>query len=382
MWDDWNEVVMEMVRSARQTVLIVDDVETDIDTLVETLGDDYEIAVAMDGPAALDILRAQPPDLILLDILMPGMDGYEVCRRIKADRTTAAIPIIFLTALTEIQDKVTGFTLGAVDYITKPFDILEVKARVATHLALKAAMERLEQQNRELAAVARLREDVEHITHHDLKGPLGAIISLPQLILAEDNLSPEQREYLDIIEQSGYKMLNIINLSLGMLKMEQGVYALSATLVDLVRVIRKVGEELHALRQARNVGLALVCDGAPAGPTTAFSIIGEELLCYSMLSNLLKNAIEHSPLGGMVTIALGDDASGHCELRMRNQGETPPEFRERFFDKYATHGKTGGTGLGTYSARLMARTMGGELTLEASVPGETTLVLRLPRPAA
>jgi len=152
--------------------------------------------------------------------------------------------------------------------------------------------------------------------------------------------------------------------------------------VDLVRVIRKVGEELHALRQARNVGLALVCDGEPAGPTTAFSIIGEELLCYSMLSNLLKNAIEHSPLGGMVTIALGDDASGHCELRMRNLGETPPEFRERFFDKYATHGKTGGTGLGTYSARLMARTMGGELTLDASVPGETTLVLRLPRPAA
>lgn len=373
-------MVIDMVRSARQTVLIVDDVETDIDTLVETLGDDYDIAVAMDGPSALEILRTQPPDLILLDILMPGMDGYEVCRRLKADSNTAGIPIIFLTALTEIQDKVAGFTLGAVDYITKPFDSLEVKARVATHLALKAAMERLERQNRELAEAARLREDVEHITHHDLKGPLSAIISLPQLILAGGNLGDEQREYLDIIEQSGYKMLNIINLSLGLLKMELGGYALSATVVDLLRVSRKVVEELAALCQGQNVAVDFFCDGELAGLGAVFPVIGEELLCYSMLSNLMKNAIEHSPTGGRVTVSVARTDDGRCELRLRNLGETPTEFRERFFDKYATYGKTGGTGLGTYSARLMARTMGGDLFLDASVAGETTLVLRLPSP--
>ena len=380
MWPDCDKMVIDMVRSAKQTILIVDDVETDIDTLVETLGDDYEIAVALDGPTALQSLHPTPPDLILLDILMPGMDGHEVCRRIKADAATAAIPIIFLTALTEIQDKVTGFTLGAVDYITKPFDILEVKARVTTHLALKAAMERLARQNQLLAEAAKLREDVERITHHDLKSPLGVILSLPQLVAAEGNLTAEQLAYLEDIEQAGYKMLNIVNLSLGLLKMEQGVYELSPTPLNIVRVIRKVEEDLASLRRSRDVSVELRLADAPTGDAPAFHVLGEELLCYSMLTNLLKNAMEHSPVGGTVDITMQPGEDGLCEIRLCNQGETAPAFRERFFEKYATYGKPGGTGLGTYSARLMARTMTGDLCLDASVPGETTLVLRLPTP--
>ena len=380
MWPESNQTVIDMVRNAKQTILIVDDVETDLDTLVGTLGDDYDIAVALDGPSALDTLHTQLPDLVLLDILMPGMDGYEVCRRLKADPATRAIPVIFLTALTEIQDKVTGFSLGAVDYITKPFDTLEVKARVTTHLALKAAMERLERQNQTLAEAARLREDVEHITHHDLKGPLNAIISLPQLMLAAGNLTEEQRDYLESIEQSGYKMLNMINLSLDLLKMEQGRYELSASAVDVLRVARKVAAEFASLRTARGVSLAFFLSGAPAGEDSAFAVIGEDLLCYCLLSNLIKNAIEHSPPGGQVTFAVQIAATGSCELRITNSGETAREIREQFFDKYATFGKAGGTGLGTYSARLMARTMQGDLTLDVSVPGTTTLVLRLPCP--
>jgi DNA-binding response OmpR family regulator len=380
MWPESNKQVIDMVRSAKQTILIVDDVETDVDTLVGTLGDDYDIAVALDGPSALQLLADQPPDLILLDILMPGMDGYEVCRRIKADPARAAIPIIFLTALTEIKDKVTGFRLGAVDYITKPFDILEVKARVTTHLALKAAMERLERQNKLLAEAARLREDVERITHHDLKGPLGAIVSLPQVLLTADNLTPEQREHLEDIEQAGYKMLSIVNLSLGLLKMEQGVYELTATHVDLARAIDKVAAELSPLRQLRGVSVRLSRPDGEGGREGPWWVLGEELLCHSMLSNLLKNAIEHSPAGGSVEIVFARPDHDHGELHMRNLGETAPEFRERFFDKYATHGKAGGTGLGTYSARLMARTMGGDLRLDAATPGQTTLVLHLPVP--
>ena len=382
MWPESNRMVIDMIRGAKQTILIVDDVETDVDALVETLGDDYDIAVALDGPSALEVLRTQPPDLVLLDILMPEMDGYEVCRRIKAVGATASIPIIFLTALAEIQDKVTGFTLGAVDYITKPFDSLEVKARVTTHLALKAAMERLERQNQLLAEAASLREDVERITHHDLKGPLGAIVSLPQVILTGDNLTEEQRGYLEDIEQAGYKMLNIVNLSLGLLKMEQGVYELSPTPVDLLRVARKVVKELASLQRGRDVSVALRCGETPADGQVCIPILGEKLLCYSMLTNLLKNAIEHSPMGGSVELSLVRIEDGRCEMRLRNRGETAPDFRERFFEKYATHGKPGGTGLGTYSARLMARTMGGDLVLDATVPGETTLVLRLPATAA
>lgn len=379
MWPECDKTVIDMVRSAKQTILIVDDVETDVDTLVETLGDDYEIAVALDGVSALESLRSHPPDLILLDILMPGMDGYEVCRRIKAGAGTASIPIIFLTALTETPDKVTGFTLGAVDYITKPFDIQEVKARVTTHLALKAAIGRLEQQNQLLAEAARLRDDVERIVHHDLKGPLGAIVSLPQVMLVSDNLTPEQRGYLEDIEQAGYMMLNIINLSLGLLKMEQGAYELTARTVDIVHVLGKVTAELGPLQRSRNVSVRLNHKGETTGQ---FLVMGEELLCHSLLLNLLKNAFEHSPEGGTVDILLETAQDGmHC-VRLRNQGETAPEIRQRFFEKYVTYGKAHGTGLGTYSARLMARTMEGDLLLDTSVPRETTLILRLPAPPA
>jgi putative two-component system response regulator len=132
---------------AECSVLVVDDTEANVDILVEALGETYEVSVAMDGPSALEAVMEAPPDLILLDIMMPEMDGYEVCRRLKADRTTAGIPVIFLTALTEIENKTRGFTLGAVDYITKPFEVLEVQSRVGTHLSLKLAREEQERQN-------------------------------------------------------------------------------------------------------------------------------------------------------------------------------------------------------------------------------------------
>ncbi len=138
-------------------VLIVDDTETNLDILVETLGEDYEVAVAMDGPTALSLAKDQTPDLILLDIMMPGMDGYEVCRRLSADPATAQTPVIFLTALTEVTDKTRGFAAGAVDYVTKPFEPAEIKARVRTHLSLRLARQELAMQNEILERKVRER---------------------------------------------------------------------------------------------------------------------------------------------------------------------------------------------------------------------------------
>lgn len=139
------------------TILIVDDTEANVDVLVHALGDNYEVSVAMDGSSALDTVMESPPDLILLDIMMPAMDGYEVCRRLKSDSVTAGIPIIFLTALTEVDNKTKGFELGAVDYITKPFEMIEVQSRVKTHLSLKLAREELEKQNESLEEKVRQR---------------------------------------------------------------------------------------------------------------------------------------------------------------------------------------------------------------------------------
>ncbi len=116
------------------TILIVDDTETNIDILVDTFGEKYDVAVAMDGESALEAVEEDPPDLILLDIMMPGMNGFDVCKQLKDNPETANIPIIFLSALTEAKEKERGLDLGAVDFITKPFDSSEIQAKVKQHL--------------------------------------------------------------------------------------------------------------------------------------------------------------------------------------------------------------------------------------------------------
>lgn len=128
-------------------ILLVDDTKENIDVLVNALKDDYQLSVALSGAKALEYAKDNPLDLILLDILMPEMDGFEVCRILKSDTVTMNIPIIFITALDDPKDKTRGFEMGAVDYITKPFDVTEVRARVKTHLALRVAQEALKIQN-------------------------------------------------------------------------------------------------------------------------------------------------------------------------------------------------------------------------------------------
>ena len=119
-------------------ILIVDDAKTNIDILVEALRDEYKLSVALDGAAALRSVEKSPPDLVLLDIVMPGLDGYEVCRRLRAQESTRELPIMFLSSLEDVKDKTRGFEVGGNDYLTKPFEVLEVKARVRSLLKAKA----------------------------------------------------------------------------------------------------------------------------------------------------------------------------------------------------------------------------------------------------
>lgn len=141
-------------------VLIVDDTEANIDVLLEVLGEDYELSVAMNGQDALDAVAETPPDLVLLDIMMPEMDGYEVCRRLKAEPASAKIPVIFVTAMSEVSDEAKGFETGAVDYITKPISPPVVLARIKTHLALADQQRACEKMlERQLAEIRQGQKD-------------------------------------------------------------------------------------------------------------------------------------------------------------------------------------------------------------------------------
>ena len=374
------------MNQTKETILIVDDERYNINFLVSILKSDYRILVAKNGVEALKRASTDsPPNLILLDIIMPDMNGYEVCKRLKAENQTKDIPVIFVTAMNKEYDEAKGLEIGAIDYITKPFSPAVVKARVKNHLNLKRAIEKieeqrkiLEQQNLELTQAAQLKEDVERITRHDLKTPLNAIISFPQLILMDDNLNEEQIEYVQLIEESGLAMLNMINLSLDLFKMEQGIYSFNPEELNILNVINKVTRENYLFMKSRKLLLTVINNDTQA-ISNYFSVMSEELLCYSMLSNLIKNAIEASPENEQISIML--ETRETSEIWIRNKGDVPHDIRDQFFDKYITSGKSHGTGLGTYSAKLIAKTHGGTIDLDTSVQGETTIIIKLPKPS-
>jgi DNA-binding response OmpR family regulator len=367
---------MSQPEETQSAILVVDDTEANVDILVEALGDAYAVSVAMDGQAALETVEESPPDIILLDIMMPGMDGYEVCRRLKADQRFSAIPVIFITAMSEIKNKTKGFDLGAVDYITKPFEIAEVRARVDTHLKLRQAQAKLERQNQELKDYARLRDEVERMTRHDLKTPLSAVINVPGMLLEEANLTEDQRDLLQMLQESGHRMLHLINSSLDLYKMEIGNYQLNPEAVEAVRLVRQIWAESRELVHAKRLQLILLAAGRPAKAGDTLWVSGEEMLVYSMLANLIKNALEASPPNETITITL-DEGQGNL-IRIHNQGEVPEAIMGCFFDKFATAGKKAGTGLGTYTAKLIAQTMGGGIAMASSPQRGTLLSVSLP----
>lgn len=239
---------------------------------------------------------------------------------------------------------------------------------------LDALVRQLEEQNEALRQAFSVREEVERIARHDLKTPLASIATVPRLLRERGSVAPEDDELLGTVERAAMRVLSMVNLSLDLFRMEEGTYRLRAHAVDLGALVQTVTRELQAHARSKNLRTAL---HLPPEPLHAQ---GEELLCYSTIANLLKNALEASPEGGEVRVTLQhvSDADGDCvELAVHNAGEVPAAVRERFFEKYATHGKAGGTGLGAYSARLMARVQRGSLRM-ASGPEGTTLSLRLP----
>ncbi len=364
---------------SKESILVVDDTLANLRLLAKILAEQgYEVRPVTNGKLALrSVQGTAPPDLILLDIMMPEMDGYEVCERLKADEHTRDIPVIFLSALDEVQDKVRAFSVGGVDYITKPFHEQEVLVRVETHLNQRRLQRRLEEQNQELIEAACLREDVEHITRHDLKTPLNAIIGFPRIMMADDNLPAEYLEYLKMIEKSGMMMLDMINLSLDMFRMERKIYQFEPVQVNVPQVIRRIMNDMEPLAMAKKLSVEILINGKPAGNEEGFSVRGEELLCYSMLANLIKNAFEASPQWEQITVELADEENMSV-ISIHNRGVVPEDIRDRFFEKYVTSGKKSGTGLGTCSAKLIAETQEGSIHLETSEKKGTTVTVRLP----
>lgn len=357
----------------RKTILLVDDTPDNIKLLKSLLKDEFKTKIATNGEKALSIAFSDsPPDLILLDIMMPEMDGYEVCERLKSDDKTRDIPVIFLTAKAQMEDEQKGLEMGAVDYITKPISPPILITRVQTHLRLKNANDILKQQNELLMENTQLREDVERITRHDLKTPLNAIINFPKL-MDKENLTEKQIEQLEKISKAGYKMLNMINLSLDLYKMEVRTYQFNPVPVDIFEVLHDIFQENRLFIRSRQITFNIFLNGLIAVEGTTFEVPGEKLLIYSMLANLLKNALEASPRKETITISI--DKEPTPKISIHNKGAVLKEIKDTFFEKYSTAGKKTGTGLGTYSAKLIMETHGGSISMDSDEENGTEITI-------
>ncbi|MBF0159695.1 MAG: hybrid sensor histidine kinase/response regulator [Magnetococcales bacterium] len=366
---------------ALPVVLIVDDTPENLDVLKGILKTDYAIRLATSGTVALRVARVPPhPDLVLLDIMMPGIDGYEVCRQLKADALTRDIPVLFVSAKSEEVDELQGLALGAVDYITKPISPPILKSRVRTHLQLRRAYQQLERQNADLIAADQLKQQVDMIVRHDMKSPLNGIIGFADLLLEQGHLAPEQRETVQSIRHGGVNALHMINLSLGLYRMELGTYQLEAKPVDLTPILRRIRADLRSWLIQNQLTWTMTVTGQPVTAADNFVVLGEEVLCYSMLANLIKNAVEASPPGQVITIAL-EMVDTTAVVRIHNQSSVPEPIRNCFFDKNVTYGKKSGTGLGTYSAKLIVETMTGTIAMHSSAEEGTEIRVALPAPA-
>jgi len=231
----------------------------------------------------------------------------------------------------------------------------------------------LEAEIRRRTKAEMVRDEVERINRHDLKSSLSLVIGYPELLLTEGGLNDQQVKSVKRIRAAGYRMLDMIRNHLDMFKMEHGIYSLRQKPVDLVETACALEEEFAPLLASLGVSLNIELDEAEVVGVEQFAVRGEEPLLRAMLRNLIQNAIEASNRGGLVLMRL--ENGPRKRVSVYNQTPVPAEIRHRVFDKYVTHGKENGTGLGTYFAALIARTHGANIVMRTDDQAGTLMTV-------
>lgn len=360
-------------------ILIVDDTPTNLHLLTNLFANDYVVRIANNGERALEICCSEdPPDLVLLDIMMPGMDGFEVARRMREHPNAENIPVIFVTAMTGEDARLKGLELGAVDFVTKPIDPNILKPRVRNFMRYVELRKQTQADYDDMLATARLREDVEYITRHDLKAPLAGVIGLIQTLVADTTIGRDDLTVrLRLIEETALQALNMINLSSELFRIETGRFQLDPKPVAIWDILRRIAEISNAAFAEKHVTISVDTD-VPASGSEMPLALGDAMLCYSLFQNLVKNACEATPKHSRISITLCDQTP--LRIVIKNDGAVPAEIRQHFFDKFVTKDKQGGTGLGTYSARLLTEAQAGQIELDVSDEANTTTItVVLPR---
>ncbi len=377
--------------TTEDNILIVDDVLDNLELLSRILTRrGYTVRSVESGIEAIAIAKTGWADLILLDINMPEMDGYEVCRQLKADDATSSIPVIFLSALDQALDKVNAFRVGGVDYITKPFQIKEVVARVRTHLQLRNLQKNLETQvtSRTVELATALQEAqaahnaknifFSQITH-ELRTPMNAILGFVQLMQRDKFLNQEHQEQLRIISHSGEHLMALINDVLEVSKIEAGRLVLKKNNFDLHQMLKGIKEMLELKAKAKNLTFRVQCSNL-----VPQYIQADEQKLRQVLINLLANAVKFTKQG-QVTLSISYNPQKpyqmYFEVTDTGAGIAAEELASLFTPFVQT--QTGcqsqaGTGLGLSICHQYVKLMGGEITVKSELNRGSSFSFEIP----
>jgi two-component system, sensor histidine kinase and response regulator len=365
-------------RKKNALILIVDDNPANIQLLGNNLRQDgVNIAIATDGKRAIQITQTKMPDLILLDIMMPIMDGYEVCKILKDNEKTRDIPIIFLTAKVSPEDILKGFELGAVDYITKPFNSHELIARVNTHLKLKFYTDEVKDNNQQLELLNQEKNEFLGIAAHDLKNPIYSISMLAQIML-EDDLSEEERvEFLQDIKSSTERMSKLISDLLDINAIEQG------------RLKMTIQEDNYGMmfdhcikdyaERASHKDIELVVENA----NPDLRATSDKQLFHQILDNLVSNAIKFSPKSkNIYTRFRKNDTAMIIEVEDQGPGLSEDD-KKKLFSKFAKMsaqptGNESSTGLGLSIVKKYVDSLNGMIWVESEEGKGAKFICELP----
>ena len=360
---------------AKSLILAVDDISKNLQvvgTLLRREG--YRIVPATSGAQALERVRAETPDLILLDLMMPDMDGLEVCRRLKADASTLPIPVIFLTASNEMEHLVQGFEVGAVDYVTKPFNPPELLARVRTHLELKHARDTIVRYGQELSRLNEEKNEFMGIAAHDLRSPLGTIQGFSDLLLDDPEMAREERaDFTRRISDTAKRMSEMVQNLLDANRIERGEMKLNLAPTELSAPLSGVVEAYRPRAAAKQQSVHLQNETPPV------TVLVDPSVLVQVLENLVSNAVKYSPPGKDIFVRLKKlpDAV-RCEVQDEGPGLSA-EDQKKLFGKFArlSAKPTGGehaTGLGLSIVKKMVEAMNGQVWCE-SEPGRGALFI-------
>ncbi len=367
------------------TVLIVEDNQESIDLLVyflEPAG--YKVITASDGYQAIEMVENHAPDIILLDIMLPGLDGYEVCERLKKNERTFHIPIIMITALKELKDKIRALEAGADDFISKPFDSVELLARVKSLLRLKFYHDELIRKNQELEKKQRqlmredqLKKELTNLIVHDMKNPLFIIQGNLQMMHMQKGNADFDEKYTKRIERSSRSLLRMVLNLLDISRLEQKTMELEPVPVDVNALIQQIIAYFQDVPEHENKIVQLKL-GKELPPAYVDKDIFERVL-DNLFHFVFKNTPEYMTV--LVETAPRDE---RLEIKVSHDGRPiPDKFKEKIFQKYAQtelkqEGFKPARGLGLIFCKMAMKAHGGDIYLARDIHEGNSFVLEVP----